>query len=416
MKWRTRKRVFEAKGNEPYQRIFVITGARQAGKTTFVRNYFTQYAYISIEDPMLRSQYTQLTASQWENLFPIAILDEVQKEPQIIESIKAVYDQYSHVRYVLLGSSQLLLMQKVKESLAGRCSIVEMFPLTLPEIQSTAWDNRPELSTLEELIVNGKLPEPIANFQFHPRYATRQASYNYYLRFGGYPALVANNMNDSDRTDWLYNYVRTYLERDIRDLAEFRNLEPFVKAQKISAVLTGELANYSVIAKEAGISPKTAQKFLFYLEISYQVMLLQPWHKNTLKRLNKSPKIHYLDPGILKTIVGKTGDLSGNEFESAIVAEIFKQCRNNDFRGSFYHLRTLDGREVDLLLETEKGYYAFEIKQSINVGNTDARHFKGLEDLLDKPLLHCFVLSNDNRVQQLNDKTLALPAAMFLTN
>jgi uncharacterized protein len=415
MKWRYKKRILETKKINAHDRIIVLTGARQTGKTTFVKNFYKEYKYISIEDPVLRSQYSSLTASQWNNLYPTAILDEVQKVPILIESIKAVYDQFPETRYILLGSSQLLLMQKVKESLAGRCKIIEMYPLVLPEIISKSWEDKQKPSLLETLIIKGKLPGLHPSFQLYADFAQRQQAYEHYLLLGGYPALVDANMTDDERYDWLYNYVRTYLERDIRDLAEFRNLEPFIKAQKVSAALSGQLVNFSVIAKEAGISPKTAQKFIHYLELSYQVIMLQPWHKNPLKRLNKSPKIHYLDPGIQKTVIGKKGNLSGNEFESAIVAEIYKQCKNIEFRGDFYHLRTVDGREIDLLLETENGYYAFEIKQSTNISTTDFRHFKGLGELLDKQLLGCFVLSNDNKVLQISESMYALPAAMFLT-
>jgi len=149
--------------------------------------------------------------------------------------------------------------------------------------------------------------------------------------------------------------------------------------------------------------------------MSYQTIQLQPWTRNKVKRLTKSPKLHYLDPGVQRAIIQKGGDHSGNEFESAVVAEIYKQARNLNYPVSFYHLRTVDGREIDLLLETEKGYTAIEIKMSGSAGRTDARHITGLETLLDKPLLQSFLLSNDNTIKQLTDKVLSLPAAMFLS-
>jgi hypothetical protein len=120
-------------------RIIILTGARQTGKTTLARNAFPGYAFLSIEDPILRQSYAGLSAAQWRDLYPRAILDEVQKQPVLIESIKSVYDQWPEPRYILLGSSQLLLLEKVKESLAGRCHIVELFPLTLPELGTESW-------------------------------------------------------------------------------------------------------------------------------------------------------------------------------------------------------------------------------------------------------------------------------------
>jgi hypothetical protein len=306
-------------------------------------------------------------------------------------------------------------MQKVKESLAGRCHIEEIYPLTLTEMLSQSWEDAPKFSFLQQYLKSGKIPETLSSFQLYPDFPRKEKMFKYYLRFGGYPAVINPDFSDEERTDWLNNYVRTFLERDIRDLAEFRNLEPFVKTLKVISLLTGQLVNYSTLAKEANVSIKTAQKFLHYLEISYQAVILKSWHKNSLKRLQKSPKVHFLDPGIQKAVIRKRDDIAGNEFESAVVAEIFKQCHNLNFFGDFFHLKTLDGREVDLLIETDNGYIAIEIKQTNYVNNTDARHLYKLDELLDKPLLQSFVLSNDNNIKQLDTKILAIPAAMFLT-
>lgn len=396
-------------------RILVLTGARQTGKTTLARECFKGHTYLSIEDPVLRIQYAALNAQQWKKFYPKGILDEVQKEPRLVESVKAVYDQYPETGYVLLGSSQLLLLQKVKESLAGRCYIQEVFPLTLPEMLTNAWDEEPTPSFFQQYMASKIAPEVLPSFQLYPDYSTRDEIFKYYLNFGGYPALVNKELSDDDRFDWLSNYIRTYLERDIRDLAEFKNLEPFVKFQRMTSLLTGHLVNYAELAKESGVSPKTAQRFLHYLEISYQTLILPPWHKNKLKRMSKSYKLHYLDPGVQRGILRKRGEFAGNEFESAMVAEIYKQARNANMKVSFYHLRTLDGRETDLLLETEDGYIPIEIKMSTNVTRTDARHLSGLGQILDKPVLQSFVLSNDHSIKKLDEKIMALPAAMFLT-
>lgn len=153
-----------------------------------------------------------------------------------------------------------------------------------------------------------------------------------YLRIGGYPALWKDNISDEDARKWLYDYVQTYLQRDIRDLAEIRNLEPFVLAQQISARLTGKLVNYSTLAKESGITAKTAQRFLQYLQMSYQVVLLPPWFRNPVKRLVKSPRLHYLDPGVQSAVSGRYGALTGHEFESAVVSELIKQVKTSGLR------------------------------------------------------------------------------------
>ena len=122
-------------------RIIIFTGARQTGKTTLSRLSFPDYHYISVEDPIMRGEYTRLTSGQWKQQHPKAILDEVQKEPVLIESIKSVYDQWEEPRYILLGSSQFLLLEKVRESLAGRCSVFELFPLTFLELKTRSFSD-----------------------------------------------------------------------------------------------------------------------------------------------------------------------------------------------------------------------------------------------------------------------------------
>ena len=414
MKSRSLYPVLKSKSKSRFGRIIILTGARQTGKTTLVKKGFSNYTYLSIEDPTVRSEYMQLTSAQWESLYPKAVLDEIQKLPGLFESIKAVYDQYEKTRYILLGSSQLLLLQKVKESLAGRCSIYEIFPLTIPELATSKWGDTVKDSFFQKYLIHNKLPQLHPSFKLSPDYPGATELFDFYLTFGGYPAISDKALSDKERDEWLRNYIRTYLERDIRDLADFKNLEPFLRVQQTTALLTGKMLNYSQLAKEADITSNTAKKFINYLELSYQTISLKPWYRNPLKRLHKSPKLHYLDPGIQRTILKKQGQLNGNEFESAIIAEIYKQTRYIDFRGEFYHLRTFDGREIDLLIEMENGYIAIEVKLTNRVNQSDARHLTGLDEILDKPLLHSFILSNDQKIREIAPNVTAIPAAMFL--
>lgn len=395
-------------------RIIVFTGARQTGKTTLSRKLFPEYEYISVEDPIMRSRYVQLTAQQWKALFPFAILDEVQKEPMLIESIKSVYDQWSEPKYVLLGSSQLLLLEKVKESLAGRCSIMEIFPLTLPELRTQRWEENTEESLLQKLIKGESSMEYLPSFLFDKKMAEKQIAWEHYLKFGSYPAVSDPELTDEEKYDWLKDYVKTYLERDIRDLASFRDLEPFVKLQRYLAINTGNLINVSGIATQLGLSAKTVSRYIRYFEISYQTISLPAWSRNENKRLVKTPKIHYLDNGIVQAILQKRGGITGNEFESLVIAEIYKQTKTIQKTANFFHLRTQDGKEVDLLIELPEGYIAFEIKMKEVVGKQDIRHLINLGELLDKPLLRSFVLSNDTQAKYFDDRVVALHAAHFL--
>lgn len=395
-------------------RILVFTGARQVGKTTVVKQFMNEYEYLSMEDPVSLPSYRQLTAKEWHRFYPKAALDEVQKAPVLIESIKATYDLFDDVRYVLLGSSQLLLLEKVKESLAGRCVIFDMYPLTLPELAS---DENTEIVASEwQNLLNTETEEPqlLPSSVLDARLAIKKQSWQHYTKFGGYPALVSKEMTDEQRFVWLQNYVRTYLERDVRDLASFRSLEPFIKLQHAIALQTGELFNASSLAVKIQMTSKTVQRYLQYLTLSYQVVVLQAWTRNKSKRLSKSPKIHYLDNGVLQAVLKKRGGITGNEFESLVIAEMYKQAQNSNSLATFYHLRTHDGKEVDLLVELPNGYYAFEIKMAEYVSKTDAKHFRDLEELLDKPLLHSFILSNSVKTEKITDKITAVNVVMFL--
>jgi len=396
-----------------FGRIIVITGARQTGKTTLAKKTFPNHRYISIEDPVLADEYKQLTADQWASYYPKAILDEVQKEPQIIESIKAVYDQYEEPRYILLGSSQILLLNKVRESLAGRSEILELYPLTLPELLTSDWDEDVKNSFFQNVVLGFENPKiPI---RLDDNFTRKQEAYNHYLKFGGYPAISMEKLSDKERYRWLRNYAKTYLERDVRDLAELNNLEPFKKVQTLFAINTAQLMNFSRVASEAGVSSNTAKRYLEYMNISYQIINLQAWSRNSSKRLSKSPKVHYLDVGIMRTLLQKKDSLNGHEFESAIVAEIYKQVKNINIDASFYHLRTVDGREVDLLIELESGYIAIEIKQSSKVRATDGRHLRKLGEILDKPIIKRFIVSNDLDYRIFDDGIESISALQFLS-
>lgn len=395
-------------------RIIVLTGARQTGKTTLVRKLFPDYEYLSIEDPVMRGQYSLLTASQWRTLYPRAILDEVQKEPKLIESIKSVYDQWIDPKYILLGSSQLLLLEKVKESLAGRCIIIEIFPLTLPELRTQSWDDTVEDSLFQKELKDEHPDIYLPSFLLDRTMIEKQNAWEQYLKVGAYPAVSDETLSLEEKYLWLQNYVRTYLERDIRDLASFRDLEPFVKLQRYLAINTGTLVNAAAIATRIGLSAKTILQYIRYFEISYQAILLPAWSQNSNKRLAKMPKIHYLDNGVIQAVLQKRNGLTGNEFESLVIAEIYKQIRTIGVQAQLYHLRTHDGKEVDLLIEMPDYYFAFEIKMTDKVTKADAKHLIGLKDILNKPIKMAFILSNDRETIFFEEKIVAMNVTMFL--
>jgi len=229
------------------------------------------------------------------------------------------------------------------------------------------------------------------------------------------PALSEKGMEPEQKRRWLQDYIRTYLQRDVRDLANIRDLEPFTLAQQAAAQHTGCLVNFSDLGRLAAISSVTAKRFISYLELSYQVFLLRPWFRNLNKRLTKAPKLHFLDPGIQRALVRRTGELTGREFESAVVSELIKQIKTLRLDVQFHHLHTLDGREVDLLLELPDAYVAIEIKVARRVSQADARHFRGLDEILDKPLAAGLVVSRDPCIQAFGNNAFAVPASWLLS-
>ncbi len=416
MRNRTALALLKDRTESRFGRIVVLTGARQTGKTTLVRSGFPGHDYISLEDPVVRPAFTGLSAAQWHRQYPVAILDEVQKAPSLIESIKATYDQYPDARYILLGSSQILLLQGVRESLAGRASLVDLYPLTLPEALTSSWQDEIQESRLVRWLREGATGDLLLGIpQREDRFAHAKQVWDDYMRFGAMPALSDAGLAPDDKYEWLGNYIQTYLQRDVRDLANLRDLEPFVRAQKTLAALTGRLLNTSGLARQAGISGATAKRFTTYLEISYQIILLQPWFRNLGKRLVKSPRVHFIDPGVQRALLGRRGDPTGEEFESAVVAEVYKQMKTSRLPVHCHHLRTVDGREIDLLLECDEGFVPIEIKMAERVAPADARHLRNLDSILDKPVLHALVLSNDGRIQELGKGITAVPVAWALS-
>jgi predicted AAA+ superfamily ATPase len=259
------------------------------------------------------------------------------------------------------------------------------------------------------------LPDFLPSFYLDKKMHEKKRVWDFYNKFGAYPALFNEEVDDDDRYRWLRDYVKTYLERDIRDLANFRELEPFIKIQQYLALQTAQTINASAIAQALGISVKTVQRYIRYFELSYQAITLPAWSRNQNKRLVKAPKLHYLDNGVLQAVLKKRGGITGAEFESLVIAEMYKQVKNSRFDAAFYHLRCASGPEIDALIELQEGYLAFEIKMTESVNPYDARHLQRLAPLLDKPLLHGFLLTNAAETVSIAPNVTAINAAYFLS-
>ena len=385
-------------------RIVVITGPRQTGKTTLATKLFSDHVLLSMEDPVVRPEFSRLTSKDWAVRYPRAVIDEVQKLPPLMETIKACYDQYPTVQYILLGSSQIMLMKKIRETLAGRVAIQHLLPLTLPELMSSNWEDNPKESRLVQWLSDMPSHDPgdllLGVLGQNERHAEAKKQWEYYLEWGGMPALVHPEFTSADRRHWLEDYFATYLQRDLSDLGRLDDLEPFVRAQQAIALKTSKTINYSELGRLAGVTSPTAKKFLRYLEVSYQVISLPAFYRNKEKRLSKQSKIVFLDPGVRRGILRKGGVVDGLEWESAVISEIFKQIKSADLPVSFYHLRTFDGSEVDLLLECEEGMVAVECKMTRQVGSSDFRALRALPSILDRPLLAGLVVCQEDAVRR----------------
>lgn len=317
--------------------VVALTGPRQSGKTTLARQAFPDKPYFSLEDLETR-QRVMADPRQFFALLPEgAVLDEVQRCPEIFSYLQGVVDERERMgEFVITGSQQLGLLGQITQSLAGRVGLVQLLPLSM-----------------RELIVAGLAAKTL-----------EQALWK-----GGYPALFDLRRQLDSPARWLSAYTATYIERDVRQVLGVSNLSLFRRFVLMCAARTGQLLNLSALAADCGISHTTARSWLTVLEASYVVYLLQPYHQNFGKRLVKMPKLYFLDTGLLCHLLRidspqtlATHALRGGIFESWVVAETLKYRWNQGLPADIYFWRDNHGTEIDLLFEYEGKLHAVEIK------------------------------------------------------
>jgi predicted AAA+ superfamily ATPase len=396
--------------------IVLLTGARQTGKTTISQHRYPQLPYYNFDAIEIRDKVNLISSMQWAQTLGAAIIDEVQKSPQVLEKIKYAFDAQELNFSVLLGSSQILLLRNISESLAGRVSIYELFPLTLSEVY--AKPNRAlQVPLLDEILH----AEDIANCLQHvpsvllgKQEAEKKQAQTYMLAWGGMPALL--HLPEEERQKWLRDYEYTYLERDLADLARLSDLQPFRTFQKLTAMRSAQLLNYSQIARDAGVSADTARRYIEYLKISYQVFLLPPYYQNASSHLIKTPKIYWIDIGILRQLMGFYGQLSGAIFECMVVTEIYKWIKTRQSAAECYFYRTHSGTELDLLIKTQHGLIGVEIKYRDKIYPKDTRAMKVIAKELDQPWLGGLVIYNGDVLEKIAEPNIwAMPAWRLLT-
>jgi predicted AAA+ superfamily ATPase len=340
--------------------------------------------YFNLDAAEIRDALTDIPASLWARDVGAAIFDECQKLPGLLEKIKYAWDEGEIRETILTGSSQILLQQKVRESLAGRVSLHECWPMTLSELAVERPGAGISAPLLNELLCKSDsmdtLLKTIPMRLIGTAEAVRMAAESHLLRWGGMPALL--HLSNAHREDWLRDYVATFLERDLADLARLNDLEPFRKFQRLCALRSGCILSYSELARDCGISVDTARRWLEYLRISFQTILLQPYAQNLTSRTIKSPKFYWSDLGLQRRLSGRSEAVTGEVFENHIIAEIHKWIRIRHIEAQMMYYRTVGGMEVDLLLETAAGVIGCEVKLREEVEPHDARHLVKIAEAL----------------------------------
>ncbi len=328
--------------------VLAITGPRQSGKTTLARAVFASHAYVSLENPEQR-EFAQtdprgFLASRAEGM----VIDEAQRSPELFAWLQGVVDEEPRPgRFVLTGSSQFGLLSGISQSLAGRLALLNLLPFTSAELSGAGLLS----ASLDEALFTGSYP-PIFDRRLEP---------------GG----------------WYGNYVQTYLERDVRQLINVRDLAQFQRFLRLCAGRTGQLLNLSAVGDEAGVSHNTVRDWIAVLEASYVVHRLPPYHRNFNKRLVKTPKLYFLDSGLAAWLLGiespaqlATHPLRGALFETWVVAELLKKRLNSGRPSNLSFWRDRSGHEVDVVLEVGGEPVALEIKSGATI-TRDA--LRGLE-------------------------------------
>jgi predicted AAA+ superfamily ATPase len=355
-----------------YYPVLTLTGPRQSGKTTLAKAAFPDYTYISLEELDSRAFAREDPKGFLARFNRPVIIDEAQRSPDLFSYIQTEVDRDSTPgRFILTGSHNFLLMQEVSQTLAGRCAVLHLLPFSRTELES-------QTTTA---------PETPADLFGH-RHSQLQCWDA--LHTGFYPRIHDQRIPPEI---WLSDYVRTYIERDLRTLVTVGDLERFERFLALCAGRTGQLLNYSGLASDTGISVDTARRWLSTLKTSFLVFTLPPHHRNFRKRLVKSSKLYFYDTGLVCFLLGIRSPeqlinhpLRGALFENYIVAEIAKTYLHHRRPPPIYFWRDQSGHEVDLLIESGQTLYPVEIKSGQTVSSSMFSGLKWWSQLAGLPL------------------------------
>jgi predicted AAA+ superfamily ATPase len=382
--------------------VVLVIGPRRAGKTTLARAMATgERAYLTLDDQTVL-EAAEADPAGFVRGLDRAIIDEVQRAPKLLLAIKrSVDDDKRPGRFLLTGSANVLMLPKVADSLAGRMQTIQMLPFSRSEIvgrQSAFLDN----------LFTGRWKRP--------RDVSVGDALVEIVLTGGYPESIARP-TERRRQAWMRAYLESVLTRDLREIAEIEKLTDLPRFVRLLAEHAGQLVNYSAIGNGINVTYKTSQRYVGLLEQVFLTATLQPWFTSSVKRVVKTPKLQFLDPGILAaskglTLARTTGDrqLFGALLECFVFAELLKLASWSDLRVVPYHFRDLNGGEVDIVLERDDGaIVGLEVKASATVGSQDFYGIKKLATAAGKRFVGGVVLYDGETVVPFGERMAAVP-------
>ena len=351
----------------------LVTGPRQVGKTTLLRRITQDIGYVTLDDPIMLQSAREEAGTFFKNSPPPIFVDEIQYAPNLFPYIKMMIDsEHKKGQFYMSGSQSFIMMKDVTESLAGRLGLIELPGLSLREISGASYDG-PFIPTEEYFAARKK---DLKETSYKEIWNT--------IHRGSMPELHAEK--DIDWGLFYGSYVKTYIERDVRDLTQVDDEGKFLKFMTALAACTGRLLNLASVARDVNISPPTAERWLSILQTSQIVYLLRPYHNNLIKRAVKTPKIYFMDTGLAAYLtkwntpeVMQNGAMAGPFFETFVIAEIIKSYLNRGKDAPIYFYRDKDMNEIDLLIQHDHTLCPIEIKKHADPDKKDISTFRVLD-------------------------------------